>query len=183
MGEESAKPFCLAEHRRKKHGDRQPNYIPAEEYEHHLNQAKEKIISLILKWEEAAREKGLDQSFVGVLIFGGWARGEVHSKSDLDIWLIRKADEGDGDESVFVDQLKESGLNQIHWGSLNFSVLASPADLAWTINGGVLAEGFIVVTPYDWVADEIIKAQSPSGKAQAEMWQSKIDKSLQAEKD
>ncbi len=175
MNRKENNPFNLEKYQQEKYGETQLDYIPDAEYQRRLAETKEAIMSLIIKWEKEETRMGLDQSFVGVLIFGSWAKGNVHSKSDLDIWLLRKADEGDGCEDAFVQELKASGLDNIDCGWANSSVFAFTQGFAYDINKGVVSEGFILVTPYDWVRKEIEKAQSPWGKEQADLWQASLD--------
>ena len=175
MGKERAS-FDLSEHKKRKYGNSELNYITGTEYRKKYKKIIKTIDGVIRYWEN--KSGGEEKNpFVGVVLFGSWLRGiDVHSKSDIDIWLVRRGREyGDGDESDFIDDLKKRGLSDVSWGMLSFSILDDFDNLSCDVHDSVLEDGFKLITPYKWVEKEFERAKGPEGKAIADAYQKKLE--------
>jgi predicted nucleotidyltransferase len=70
-------------------------FLTPEETQLQLQEIQTNILQLIDdKQQEFREDLGAEYDIVGVLVFGSWARGDVHTKSDVDIYTIATEDPG-----------------------------------------------------------------------------------------
>jgi predicted nucleotidyltransferase len=132
-------------------------FLTPEEYQGKLSLLIEKFKETILQAQKESREDyDADYEIVGIVILGSWARGDVHDKSDLDLYTLVIADPANLDQDL-EERLAVNGLRP-DFDVQGFINVTSEDDIKRLFsNDKRLSKGenYIIVTPYPKVLEAV----------------------------
>lgn len=140
------KEFDPSKWRSEKYSDKTLVFLDSNEAKSQLKNIQKFALQIIRdKQTEFREDLGADYDIVGIIIFGSWARGDVHLESDIDIFTIATDDPASLDQG-FADVLGRKTKRQVESQG---HVLVSDESQIQEIRSGkhkLIGNDYIVVT-------------------------------------
>lgn len=147
--------------RREKYGDRKLKYLPEKDYQKELARIRGVVSKTIKDARQEMKDWGTTYPVVGAIIYGSWARGDVHTKSDID--LIAVTTEAPGDTLLdFEERLRARRLGRDI--ELHFSIVLNDRETAVSLLRRLELRENIIVSPYDRVVSGVQEIVSAAKK-------------------
>lgn len=145
--------FSPLQWRIKKYGDKSLDFLAPEVYGRRLEKIERTINKTVQEAQtEFQEELHTSYDIVGAIIYGSWARGDVHKDSDLDLFVITSQDPVDLTWD-FMNRLRKNGLRMKI--EIESHVLTSDKEGIEAIvakKALLIGEHARVVTPYPHIA-------------------------------
>lgn len=128
--------FDVVSWRRKKYGDKEPQFLPLKEYRHKIKGIEKRINNMI-------KSEGRKRGIVGVIVIGGYARGEVHEDSDFDFACLTDQPLKEWSPRDFIDLLQL----EVPLSYLGFTVFTDEAGFRSNIE--YFMDEYKIISPYN----------------------------------
>lgn len=131
-------------------------FLDEAEYREKLHKMQEIIQQTIVEFEQEHLELYNQSSdIVGVVIYGSWANGNPHTKSDVDMYVITTTDT----VSLWMEFTERLGSNRLFgvsaFGPIDITQTAEVKKTFLDPESLIVTSGYLIVSPYDWVESQI----------------------------